>query len=156
MLKTILCISVSVSTAYAQQAIPAAGNNATGSGGSASYTIGQCNYTTTTSNTGSSCQGVQHPFEIYTLTGIENSKNLNVNLLVFPNPTVDFLTLRIEGIISQKLHYIVIDNLGKIITQNILESKDTKITLGTCTSGTYFIQVLENTSIIKTFKVIKK
>lgn len=156
MLKTLLCLCISFSTAYAQQAIPAAGNNASGSGGSASYSIGQCNYTTITSNAGSLCQGVQHPFEIYTLTGIENSKHIKVNLSAFPNPTADFLTLRIEGALSQKFHYQVMDNLGKIISQNILEVNDTKIALGPYTSGTYFIQVLEHTTIIKTFKVIKK
>ena len=45
--------------ANAQDAIPATGGDATGSGGSASYTVGQIGYTTNTGTNGSVAEGVQ-------------------------------------------------------------------------------------------------
>ncbi|MFM2191538.1 MAG: hypothetical protein RLZZ118_495, partial [Bacteroidota bacterium] len=48
-----------VLTAQAQQATTATGGDATGSGGSAAYSVGQIVYTTHTGTTGSVAQGVQ-------------------------------------------------------------------------------------------------
>ena len=48
-------------TAQAQQATTATGGDATGSGGSAAYSVGQIVYTTHTGTTGSVAQGVQQP-----------------------------------------------------------------------------------------------
>jgi hypothetical protein len=52
-----------VLTAQAQQATTAAGGNATGSGGSVAYSVGQIVYTTHTGTTGSVAQGVQQTYE---------------------------------------------------------------------------------------------
>ena len=155
MFKKGLFLCFCFSSAYAQQAFPTAGSNINGTGGNASFTIGLCNYTTLTGNSGNICQGIQHPIEIYTLTGIEHLTNLKINLNVFPNPTIDFLTLKIEGAIAQKLNYQVLDNQGKVIAQNPLVLNDTQIALWPYAAGTYFIQIIEHTTIIKTFKIIK-
>jgi len=48
-----------------QQAILATGGNATGSGGTVSYTVGQAAYITQTGSGGTVTQGVQQPFEIW-------------------------------------------------------------------------------------------
>jgi len=48
----------------AQVAIPASGGNATGTGGTVSYSVGQVFYTINTGTTGFIVQGVQQPFEI--------------------------------------------------------------------------------------------
>ena len=49
----------------AQESPTAAGGEATGSGGTASYSIGQVVYTTNTGTNGSVAQGVQQPFVIF-------------------------------------------------------------------------------------------
>ena len=49
----------------AQEAVAAAGGEATGSGGTVSYTIGQINYTTNTGAGGTITQGVQQPYEFF-------------------------------------------------------------------------------------------
>ena len=49
---------------HAQENTTAAGGEATGSGGTASYSVGQVVYTTVTGTNGSVAQGVQHPYEI--------------------------------------------------------------------------------------------
>jgi hypothetical protein len=62
-------LTFSLSTIHAQEAIPAGGGNASGSGGSASYSVGQVVYTTNTGTNGSAAQGVQQPYEISVVSG---------------------------------------------------------------------------------------
>ncbi len=55
----------------AQESIVASGGEATGTGGSSSYSIGQVSYTSNQGTGGSVEQGVQQPFEIYAVLGME-------------------------------------------------------------------------------------
>ncbi|MCF8450685.1 MAG: hypothetical protein K9G49_12515, partial [Taibaiella sp.] len=69
-LLTITCLLLLLTlSAKAQQAITPAGGNATGSGGSMSYTIGQIDFVMAVSTGGSMAQGVQHPYSDATTTG---------------------------------------------------------------------------------------
>lgn len=89
----------------AQEAIPAAGGNSSGSGGSTSYTVGQIVYTTNTGINGSVSQGSQQPFEISVITGIERFNGISLNYMAYPNPTIDFLTLKVENFEKENLFY---------------------------------------------------
>lgn len=51
-LLTAICLSASGMTIQVQNAIPASGGNASGSGDSVSYSIGQVDYTTNTGTSG--------------------------------------------------------------------------------------------------------
>lgn len=53
--------------ALAQSNAVTSGNTATGTAGSATYTVGQVAYKSFSGTNGSATQGVQHPFEISTL-----------------------------------------------------------------------------------------
>ena len=66
---TILFVLGLVFLVQAQQTIPAAGHDISGSGGSVSYTIGQLVYTTNIGANNSLAQGVQQVYEISTLGG---------------------------------------------------------------------------------------
>ena len=59
LLYTALLLSAGYSAANAQEVQPASGGNASGSGGSASFTIGQIFYTSATGASGSAGQGIQ-------------------------------------------------------------------------------------------------
>src|SRR5688572_14704694 len=85
---------LSGSFVQAQESVNSAGGDATGSGGTVAYSIGQVVYTTNTGTSGEVAQGVQHAYEIYTF-GI-NQTELNISLTVFPNPTANNLTLVIS------------------------------------------------------------
>jgi hypothetical protein len=75
----------------AHDALPAIGGDGSGSGGSINYSVGQIVYTTNTGFSGSVAQGVQHSFEIFEVTSIEEVTG--INLKVYPNPTTNYLTL---------------------------------------------------------------
>ena len=52
--------------AQAQESANSSGGDATGSGGTIAYSIGQVVYTTNTGSNGSVAKGVQHAYEIFT------------------------------------------------------------------------------------------
>ena len=70
----------------AQTAISAAGGDATGTGGSVSYSVGQLTYITNTGTNGSVSEGVQQPYEILTI-GMDEAKGISLAYSVHPNPT---------------------------------------------------------------------
>lgn len=139
----------------AQQSFNTAGGNATGTGGTVSYSIGQMNYTTNTGTSGSACQGVQQPYEIYMVTSVDEAKDLNINLSAFPNPTFDFLTLKIESSTTKNLSYLLLDMNGKLLATQKLDGTETKIAMNNYAAATYFIKITENNNTLKTFKIIK-
>ena len=104
---------------HAQNAIPATGGNANGAGGTSSYSIGQVFYTIETDTTGTIAHGVQQPFEIWIVTGIEEASVINLECSVFPNPTNNLLTLKIDNYNKEKLSYQLFDINGKYITKYI-------------------------------------
>lgn len=140
--------------AHAQQAITATGGDAIGTGGSVAYSIGQIDYTTTLSTGGSVAQGVQQPFEIYIVAGIENTV-VNLVMAIYPNPTTDMLQLEVTGEISQDLSFQLVDIAGKIIESRKISSSISTIDMEMVASATYFLNVLNNNQSIKTFKIIK-
>jgi hypothetical protein len=139
---------------HAQEAVPTAGGNATGSGGSLSYTVGQVVYTTHTGTNGSVAQGVQQAFEISISIGIEVTE-INLEILAYPNPTINFLTLNIGDYDNEKLTYQLFDLQGKLLDSSQLVNTNTKIEMQNLPASTYLLSVLKNNSLIKTFRIVK-
>ena len=141
--------------AKAQQSTNTSGGNATGAGGTVTYSVGQISYTTNTGTIGSACQGVQQPFEIFKVTSVDEAKDLNINLSAFPNPTFDFLTLKIESESTKNLSYLLLDINGKLLASQKLDGAETKIAMNNYAAATYFVKITENNNTLKTFKIIK-
>lgn len=142
-------------TVKAQENTVATGGEATGSGGSASYTTGQIVYTQKTGAGGSESQGVQQPYEITVTTGI-NEVGVNLKMNVYPNPTTNYLTLDVENKKLEQISYQLIDMQGKIIEVNKLIANTTLINMEGLPKGAFILNVIENNKSIKTFNIIKK
>lgn len=99
---------------HAQQAVAAAGNEASGTGGACSYTIGQIAYTSNSGTGGEVNQGVQQPYEIVTTAGIEDP-NITLELSAFPNPTNGSMTISVSEHTQGTLVYQLFDFNGKLI-----------------------------------------
>ena len=138
---------------HAQESPTAAGGEATGTGGTASYSVGQVVYTTATGTNGSVAQGVHQPYEISTVVGI-NETTIQLELSVYPNPTTNYLTLKVEK--TENLNYQLFDMQGKIIEKQKVANNSTTIKMEDLPIATYFLKVTKNNEIIKTFKVIKQ
>jgi hypothetical protein len=100
--------------AQSQEAIPVSAGAAVGSGGSASYTVGQVFYTTYTTTAGSVSQGVQHSFEFQTLSNPALT-TVKVTAVTYPNPTSDYVILKISDSALNNLSYTLFDVTGKAI-----------------------------------------
>lgn len=137
---------------HAQESPTSTGGEATGTGGTASYSIGQVVYTTNTGTNGSVAQGVQQVFEISTTLGI-NETSINLELSVYPNPTTNYLTLKVEKL--ENLTYQLIDLQGKIITNKKVTAKTSTIKMEDLPKAIYFLNVTKNNQLVKTFKIIK-
>ncbi len=139
----------------AQQASVASGGVASGSGGSVSFSVGQVIYTTNHGSTGTIAQGVQQPYEISQTTGIAESKNINLQVSAYPNPTIDFLTLQVSNLDLKNLSYQLNDMNGRLIETKLITSNEMSITVSNLIAATYFLKVTSNNKEITTFKIIK-
>jgi len=158
-LSAVILFSLALNGLQAQQTIPTSGGDASGSGGSASYSIGQMVYTTNTGTNGSVAQGVQQPFEISVVTGIDEAKDITLQCTAYPNPTTDLLTLKIDAsakLSIQSISYQLFDISGKLLETKKVEGSETSIAMGSLVPTTYFLKVIQNNKEIKTFKIIKK
>ncbi len=145
--------SFSLKAQTSHQVLSASGGDATGSGGSVAYSVGQIVYTTSTGTTGSVAQGVEQAYEIYSV-GIKET-TLNISLSVFPNPTSDFLTLKVEDYNNEALSYNLIDEQGKLILSAQITNQETQVAMSTLARGSYFINIVQANKKIQTFKIIK-
>jgi len=140
--------------AQAQESTNATGGDASGSGGTVAYSVGQVVYTTNTAASGTVSQGVQQPYEIFTV-GIKETE-LNISLLVFPNPTSDNLTLQISDYNNEKLTYQLYDMQGKLLNNGQVTAQQTQINTASLPPATYFINVVtQENKKVQSFKIIK-
>ena len=138
----------------AQSGPVATGGDASGSGGSVSYSVGQIDYIAPTGAGGNSNEGLQQPYEIFTF-GIEDA-SISLELSLYPNPTTSSVFLKIGKDDISGLLFQLYDNNGKQILSRIISTPITEINLETFTPGTYVLQVIQSQKPIQSFKIIKK
>jgi hypothetical protein len=139
----------------AQESFTSTGGNATGTGGNVSYTIGQVSYITNTSSSGTVAQGVQQPYEILVVTGLEEAKDIILELFVYPNPVSDILKLKVESYSLENLSYQLYDANGNLLLNGEIVDKETVINTGDLAPAAYFLQIIDNNKDVKIFKIIK-
>jgi len=127
------------------------GGVANGTNGIITYSIGQVADISATGPNGIFLEGVQQPFEISIITGIEV---LNINLSVYPNPTQDFLTLSIKDIDLSTLGFKLYDANGKLLSSQRVFETSSNIYLGEYANGAYYLKVMDNLKELKNFKII--
>ena len=140
---------------HAQEATVASGGDAFGSGGSASYSIGQLHYTTNMGTDASVAQGVQQAFEISIVVGIHEDFGINLVMIAYPNPTTDFLTLEVENFQNEHISYQLRDLNGKLLESRRMTNQKTHISLKNLDPAIYFLEVIINQKEVKTFKITK-
>jgi hypothetical protein len=131
------------------------GGKATGIDGTVSYSVGQMVYTTNKASNGSVAQGVQQSYEISVVTGLKNTKSITLDYTAFPNPTSDFLKLKIIDHNIENLSCQLFDINGKQIISLIIDNSESTISLQGLLRGTYFLKLTDKDSVIKVFKIVK-
>ena len=111
--------------------------------GGDSFSVGQISY-----SANDVIEGIQIPYEIYTITGIDLINTIDCK--VYPNPASDFITLNVEK--YKDLSYIFYDMSGKILEQKKLTSKQHNISMKYLKPSIYFLLI--NNEIL--FKIVKQ
>lgn len=153
--KPILLFAFCLSTGMlvAQESANGSGGEATGSGGTVSYSVGQVAYTNHTGSNGNINQGVQQPYEIYTVVIDEEFSNLE--LTIYPNPAADILQIEFEEYADYDAIYQLIDASGKTLQESTIQSNQSTLEMSSYQAGTYMLNITAESVNIKTFKIIK-
>ena len=157
-LSALLLLVIGLTGIQAQEiheAIPASGGNASGSGGSVAYSTGQVVYLTRAGTNGSVAEGIQQPYEISEITGLDEAKNIILTVLAYPNPVTEYLTLTVEPLELSALSFQLYNVDGNLLLSRKIISNETNIAMGNLAPSTYFVKVTQNDKEIKAFKIIK-
>lgn len=153
-LSAILLLGFGLTGLQAQTSINATGGDASSSGGSVSYSVGQLVYSTNIGENGFEVQGVQQPYEISVITAIEEVKDIKLMVSAYPNPSTNYLIL--ELIDFSNSTFSLYDLNGKLLQSEKIKDSQTKIDISNFESSIYFIKVIRDNTEVKVFKVIKK
>lgn len=142
----------------AQEAEVTTGGDFSGSGGRVSFSVGQVFYTTITGGISSIAQGVQQAYEISVMTGISGTQPISLQISVYPNPTFDYINLKIDSLSPgnyASIRYQLVGIDGKILINEKIYENELKIGMRAYVSGIYFLRITNKNREVQTFKIIK-
>lgn len=140
----------------AQSTVASAGGDASGDGGSVSYTVGQIVYTTSSGPDGSVLQGVQQPYEIWIITGFDYTQNILLECVIFPNPTTHHVVLKLKNYDMENVSFHLFNINGKLLEHKKVVDHETTIQMDHLKPATYFLRIFKENEVVKTFKINKK
>jgi hypothetical protein len=139
--------------AQAQELPTAAGGDAAGSGGSASFSVGQVAYTTPIGATGSVAQGVQQPYEISVTTSIAEVPP-GITFEAYPNPAMDEVTVHTDAP-TAGLRYFLHDAQGRLLLEQRATTQRQGIPMHGLASGIYHLSAWKGQQLLHTFRIVK-
>ncbi len=140
---TFILLGISTLNTNAQEAILSSGGDASGTGGTVSYSVGQVVYTTNTGSNGSASQGVQQPYEISVSTAIENATDILLEFKAYPNPVKDILKLTTGNRDFENIIFQLYGINGEIIKSGKVTGNETSIKMESLSPSVYFLKVIE-------------
>lgn len=148
-----ILFSLGIFGVNAQSSTVTAGGEGSGSGGTVSYSIGLTNFEASSGTSGSVAAGVQHAY-VTVVSGVDHPE---INLLaeVYPNPTANHVTLKVDEIGTNNLSFVLLDITGNVLQQSSVISSSTIINLENLSNTTYLLKVFRKKQELKTFKIIK-
>ena len=150
----ILILSFTIFTTNAQESANSSGGDATGIGGNVAYSVGQIEYTSNSGGNGTIDQGVQHAYEIFTVSIKETE--LYICIVAFPNPLAENLTLQISDYTMEKFSYQLFDIQGKQLGNGQITAQQTQIKMNNLPNGAYYVNIInQENKTVQSFEIIK-
>ena len=140
---------------FAQQEILSAACDATGIGGSVTWSVGQVAYSDWSDVTGTLTEGVQQPYEIFIIYGLEDFEP-DPEFIVFPNPTSGKVTLKFFNHQPDNMSSCIYDGDGALLYRIAIDTKEVSIPMDNLKPATYFLIILEKDQPVKSYKIIKR
>ena len=138
---------------FSQEAVVSSGNSVVNSNGAVSYSVGQVAYSSQSSTAHSVNEGVQQPFEFYTLSLDAFQKN--ISLKIYPNPTSDKVFLVLDDVFYSTMNVTLMDMQGKAILKEELNDIENSISLESLPKATYMLNIEVDNQLLNTYKIIK-
>jgi hypothetical protein len=149
-MKRLLFILILPSIGYSQSAFTGVGGEAIGTGGSASYSLGQVFDGFSSNGTVSIQEGVQQTYILSTDGLIELSSE---TILLYPSPSIDHVNIEFKDE-NFNFNFVIISMEGYLMSKGLFNSPNSKIDLKDIPSGEYFLVLTSDTSYFKS-KLIK-
>ena len=134
---------------FSQEGVAAAGAEATGRDGSASYSVGQVNYAAL-ENIFFVSQGIQQAYTAYSAV-----EAINLRISVYPNPTFNILYIEVKTPGSPDLQYNLYNIKGGLLETKESIGNIAFFQMSRYATGVYLLLVTQNNRSVRSFKVIK-
>ena len=136
--------------ASAQEIVSTQGDSYTNVSGSLDFTVGEVVIDTGTDGVYSLTQGFHQP--IWKFVGIEDIV-ASYEASVYPNPTEDVLFIKANDF--ENVTCYLYDAQGRLVVESSLISEQTAIQVSHLAKGSYFLNLNQESQILKTFKLVK-
>ncbi len=90
-----------------------------------------------------------------TVTAINKIQDLDYELSVYPNPTKDFVILKVNKDHLNDFKYLLFDMNGRLIKMEQIVDKETVIPFNFLIPSIYYLKIINQQSEQKTFKIVK-
>lgn len=130
------------------------GGNASGQGGSISYSVGQVFFTVNQSFEYFILEGVQQPNPLTETPSIDDIDNFTFT--AYPNPFIDVLYVKADDFENKDLQYLLFDIQGNLLRRIRVKEKTTEISLYNLQAAAYLLKIFKGDLNVTTLKLIKK
>ena len=127
----------------------ASGNDISNQFGSIAYTIGEVFY-------------IQKGSQFFLTEGIQNGITINpiisnssIKVLVYPNPTSDFINFKVQNLFFNNLSFILYNDIGHELLKGAILNSNTTVSLSQLPSSVYLIKIYRNQTEMAVYKIIK-
>ncbi len=137
----------------AQITMNALGNTVISKFGIVAFSIGEVFYTNKGNGNGngySLFEGIQNGNGNYS-----KSPKIKLNATIYPNPTKDYIYLKVENLNFEHLQFNLLSEDGKLILQSKIENPQTFISLLPYPAGAYFIKIYRNAREEVSYQILK-
>jgi hypothetical protein len=150
----VLLLFINTFLIQAQQIISTTGDYQANSSVSLSWTLGECVINTDNSSNVILTQGFQQSKQ--TITSIQELQLNSLEISAYPNPTQDIVTLKVKTELAKECKFQLYDLNGKILAEQKIAGKETKISFNNRPSGTYIIKLINKDQVQKVLKINKQ
>lgn len=153
MKKYFLIVQLTFATAHflsAQEIISTQGDTYSNANSMVTFTIGEVSIETVANGSSVLTQGFN---QTYFKTALVTEKELDFNVVLFPNPAQDYCVISTSTPVE--MHYLLYDEVGKKVKDGNMNSMKTVVRTENFKSGTYLlILVDENQNVLHSTKLI--
>lgn len=139
---------------YAQNIVSTNGGHFSSTNYQLSWTIGEPVIETGNSDNRMITQGMHQSKLI--VTSIKEIEGLQLTIIAYPNPAINYVQLEVESIKDEGLDYHLYGMDGSLLRKGRLTNNRVKITMQEYIPSTYLLNVVDNNRLLKTFKIIKQ